>query len=143
MLKISAPLESNGRSNGTPYTVAEQTLALDVSKAVLTATNHKMFTDSISDDITNALAEVASEGNKTDVPGICRAVYKKVEAAKLADESTIKAFPKVNAEGDRDHRDFTSVNLLFRKAFTKCGFDANTVNSCFPAYHKGAKKKTA
>lgn len=141
-LNLKASLASTGRSNGTKYTKAERSLAAIVSMVVLTATQHKDFSDDIADEteVIDALSVVAEESNgDLSVPSLCRAVYRKVEQARLVDDSTADDFPKVK-NGERTPRDFTSVNLLFRKAFTdECGFSKEEVEPVFPSYGKNKK----
>lgn len=140
---IKAGLSSNGRSNGTAYTDAERNLATIISKIVLTATGHKDFSEQIENEdeaITAVSAAAEERGENLDVPGLCRAAYRKVEAARLEDDSTADDFPKVK-NGERTPRDFTSTNLLFRKAFIDgCGFSKAEVEPIFKSYNNGKKK---
>lgn len=141
-LNLKASLASTGRSNGTKYTKAERDLATVVSKVVLTATQHKDFSEQIDDEteVIETLSVVAEEVNgDLSVPSLCRAVYRKVEQERLEDNSTTDDFPKMK-NGERTSRDFTSVNLLFRKAFTDaCGFSKEEVEPIFPSYSKNKK----
>lgn len=141
---IKAGLSSNGRSNGTPYTKAERNLAVVISMVVLTATGHKDFSEQISeeDEAITAVSAAAEEkgSDNLDVPGLCRAAYRKVEATRLEDDSTATDFPK-QKDGERVARDFTSVNLLFRKAFIDgCGFSKAEVEPVFKSYSSNKKK---
>ena len=102
----------------------------------------RMARDDVTNDAITAVSAAAEErGENLDVPGLCRAAYRKVEADRLADDSTTGDFPK-EKNGERVARDFTSVNLLFRKAFIDgCGFSKAEVEPIFPSYT--GKKKTA
>lgn len=141
-LNLKASLASTGRSNGTKYTSAERDLATVVSKVVLTATQHKDFSDDIADEteVSNTLSVVAEEtSGDLSVPSLCRAVYRSIEKERLADDDTVDDFPK-EKKGERVARDFTSVNLLFRKAFMdECGFSKEEVEPIFPSYSKNKK----
>ena len=140
--RITANLESNGRNHGTSYTDAERALALDVSKVILSATGHADFSGEFEDDheVVQTLMETLQEKEHTDVPSLCRAVYRKIEKKRLTDDSTVKDFPKMS-EGIRSTRDFTSMNLLFRHAFEKSGM--TDIDKSFPAYYKAKGKKKA
>lgn len=144
--RINAGLNSNGRSNGQSYTKAEHKLATIISMVVLTATSHKDFSEQIAEEteaMEAVMAAAEEAGDQASVPSLCRAAYRKVEATRLEDDSTTEDFPKVK-EGERTPRDFTSVNLLFRKAFMDdCGFTKSEVEPIFPSYTNGKKKRTA
>lgn len=128
-------LTSTGRSNGARYTEEEKALALSISKAVLTATGLRNYSDAESDQmVLTALEDSVREQKYDSVPAYCRAIYKKVEEVQLKDDSTLTSFPKVNKEGQRSPRDWTSVGLLFRHAFIECGFSEEELKDIFPKY---------
>lgn len=129
------PLVSTGRMNGASYTDAERTLALSVSQVVLTAVGIRQYDISSLIEVITVLELVQEEGNCNCVPAYCRTVYKKIEATRLADNSTLKDFPKIK-EGERLPRDYTSVGLLLRHAFEECGFNEEEVQKVFPKYKR-------
>lgn len=136
-------LESAGRNSGQSqsYTKAEEELASAVSRVVLTVTGHKEF-DELDEEVCKALESLANEGKveDRDVPSLCRAVYREIEKARLTNPETLSQFPKVK-EGERVQRDFTSLNLLFRKAFKAFGYSGEVLQNIFPSYYGGKKKK--
>lgn len=138
--KMNISLRSEGRRNGQSYTSAEKTLAEQILKTVLTVTNHKIFEEDecFTEHICETLATIIEE--KTwDVPSLCRAIYKIHEAEKLQDSESIVDFPKIK-NNERVPRDFTSVNLLFRKAMKECGFSQEEIEGTFPSYYKKQQK---
>lgn len=128
-------LQTTGRVNGASYTDAEKRLALSISQVVLTATGNRQYEETDS-EVISILEEVHEEGNCNCVPAYCRAIYKKIEAQRLQDKTTLLDFPKRSKSGERSPRDWTSVGLLFRHAFEECGFSEKELQEVFPKYKK-------
>jgi hypothetical protein len=153
--KLDLSLISSGRSSGFSYTKAEHALALAIGAVVLTAAGVGEYTKHGTDEAVAAVNEIAAtmsadlaEANKglpaaqhkqLSVPGLCRAAYRKLEAAKLADKSSKADFPKTKGKGkdkERIARDHTSVGLLFRKGFKELGVPESTIDIAFPSPYK-------
>ena len=115
----SLKLISSSRTNGTSYTEDERQLAGNIARVVLVAANviddKTIDLDTISEDIKAAvqLAVESMDSNELSAVALMRAVYRTVEANKLADPTTVEAFPKVDGK-ERVPRDFSSINLIFR-----------------------------
>lgn len=139
MQKLSLSLISTGRvTDGMSYTDAERKLAQNIAQAVGTAA--ELFNKPCTDESINVILattideRVAQLGGRDDsLPGLCRAVYKKVEAQMLADKDTEVDFPKSKG-GERVPRDWQSVNILFRGAFKALGLKQAVIDQAFKPY---------
>jgi hypothetical protein len=144
MQKLSLSLISSGRAtDGQSYTEAERKLASNIAQAIGSAAGY--FNKPCTDESINAIVDqtiddrAALLGGKEDsLPSLCRAVYKKVEEAMLADKDTEVDFPKSKA-GERAPRDWQSVNILFRGAFKVLGLEQAKIDQAFKPYRPAKK----
>lgn len=143
LLSGNVSLISKGRSNGQSYTDEERALAKAVAAAVFTATGFAKAEKETTDEVVTVLdAAVAEQGEENvSVPSLCRAVYRGIEKARLADKKTVKAFPKKGKDGTRVGRDHTSIGLLFRKALKELGVGEDVIDQAFPSPYKGKGQK--
>lgn len=139
MQKLSLSLISTGRAtDGQSYTDAERKLAQNIAQAIGTVAG--LFDKPCTDDSINTIVAKTIEeratllgGKEDSLPGLCRAVYKKVEEAMLANKDTEDDFPKSKA-GERAPRDWQSVNILFRGAFKTLGLAQTVIDQAFKPY---------
>lgn len=139
MQKLSLSLISTGRAtDGQSYTDAERNLALNIARAIGTVAS--LFDKPCTDDSINVIVDktiadraALLSGKEDSLPGLCRAVYKKVEEVMLADKDTEVDFPKSKA-GERVPRDWQSINILFRGAFKQLGVAQAVIDQAFKPY---------
>jgi len=138
---VAGPIKS---ITSLSYSDAERTLARQCALASLIAANILVSKEKIDSEIVNILPVLVQQmGSKISLSSLMFSAYRVIEKKKLKLDNTKTDFPKVDKNGGRIARDYTSVHVLLRSVLKSLDVNSEQIDSLFKNYHERLAIKRA